>query len=126
MSTTVELDVAMVKAIGMVGRTVTWRDAQYRIHSVEGPTWYAFESAPGVTTVDGGMTPASWISEPIAMILPAGTKIEEGLGVDGVLVSDLERGVCLSKCQASTWAAELGQQHWANGERVRGEVFGQV
>ena len=64
----------IASAIGMVGRVVTVGSAQYKIHSVEGTDWYAFDDQ-GQTTVDFHMTPASWITFPLATIIPSGHKI---------------------------------------------------
>ena len=85
-------------AIGMVGKVVTYGNRQWILHSVEGPSWYAFDDQ-GVTTVDATMTPASWITEPVAMIIPTGHLIGEGFGRE-VYLSQVQRGVCLSK----SWA----------------------
>lgn len=91
---------ATLSAIAHVGQVVTvqlpysdpWQGV---VHSVEGHDWYAFD-LDGVTTVDCNMTPASWITEPRAMVIPAGHKIGDGYAVDMPL-RVVRRGVCLAK-----------------------------
>lgn len=93
---------ATLSAIAQVGHVVTvdahtfgaipW---QAVVHSVEGVDWYAFDDN-GLTTVDCAMSPAHWITEPRAMVVPMGHKIGDGWGVE-VNLARLSRGVCLSK-----------------------------
>lgn len=80
---------------GMIGTIVTVCDRQYTVHSVEGRTFYAFDQ-DGQTTVDINMTPATWITTPIALLVPMGSKIGDGLGVE-CEVTALRKGVCLTK-----------------------------
>lgn len=93
---------ATIQAIRWVGRTVTYRDAQYRVHSVEGYDFYAFESANGGVTVDLSMSPCGIKRNPVAMIIPAGHKIGDGFGRE-VYTSELRTGVCLTKPGDSVW-----------------------
>jgi len=83
------------RAIGMVGQVVTYGNRQWILHSVEGTDWYAFDDQ-GMTTVDCRMTPANWIMDPIAMLIPSGHEIGDGFGVE-VYLSKITRGVCLAK-----------------------------
>lgn len=101
MSTTVQgIAPATVKAIGMVGRVVTYGNDQYKIHSVEGRDFYAFLDGETIT-VDFSMTEASWIKDPVAMIIPAGHKIGDGYATEVPLWSPFLRpGVCLTKSYA--------------------------
>lgn len=85
----------IASAIGMVGRVVTVGSAQYKIHSVEGTDWYAFDDQ-GQTTVDFHMTPASWITFPLATIIPSGHKIGDGFSTV-VALDQCRPGVCLAK-----------------------------
>lgn len=84
-----------VNGIAMVGRIVTLGDEQFKIHSVEGRDWYAFDDQ-GMTTVDLQMTVASWITEPVATIIPSGHAIGEGFS-QTVPLAKVRPGVCLSK-----------------------------
>ena len=79
---TTEFAPAITQAAGLVGRTVTYRDAQWIIHSVEGLDWYVHESADDKIVVDTGLTPLSYLVQPRAMIHPVGTKIGEGFGAE--------------------------------------------
>jgi len=92
---TVEFAPATVQAIAHVGQVVTLGNAQFTVHSVEGRDYYAFDQ-DGTTVVDANMTRASWLVEPVALILPAGSKIGEGFGKE-VPLWRLQRGVCLTK-----------------------------
>lgn len=85
-----------VKAMAMVGRVVTHANAQYAIRCVEGHDWFAFESAPQVTKIDFNMTPAPWITEPVATLIPAGRSLGDGFGKE-VPIGDVRLGVCLVK-----------------------------
>lgn len=85
----------MIKGISMVGRVVTVGNDQYKIHSVEGTDWYAFDDQ-GTTTVDFAMAKASWITFPLATIIPSGHKIGDGLSTV-VALDQCRPGVCLSK-----------------------------
>lgn len=85
----------VVQYAGMVGTIVTVGERQYHVHSVEGRTFYVFDQ-DGQTTIDVNMTPATWITTPIALLLPMGSKIGEGGGVE-CEVNRLHKGVCLTK-----------------------------
>lgn len=89
---------ATARAIAHVGAVVTFANAQWTVHSVEGRDYYAFLSPDGTITVDATMTPATWIEEhaPIAMIVPAGHSMGDGFGRE-VYLTNLTRGVCLDK-----------------------------
>lgn len=95
MHTVATLPREVAQYAGMIGSVVTVGERQYTVHSVEGRTFYAFDQ-DGQTTVDVNMTPAEWIKTPIALILPMGTKIGQGSGVE-CEVNRLHRGVCLTK-----------------------------
>ena len=93
---------ATIDAIRHVGRTVTYQDAQYIVHSVEGYDWYAFQSALGGINIDFNMPPAPWYREPHTLIIPTDSKIGDGLGRE-VDLSRLSLGVCLTKPGDSVW-----------------------
>lgn len=95
MSTTVGFTAQQIAAIAMVGKVVTYANAQWTVHSVEGDTWYAFNDN-GLTTVDCDLTIAHWLPEPSALIVPAGHAVGDGFGAQ-VPIVHLERRVCLSK-----------------------------
>jgi hypothetical protein len=78
---TVKIDTDIAQYAGLVGRTVTYRDQPWKIHSVEGVTWYAFQDGD-VVKIDQGMSPGSWLRVPRVMIHPVGTKIGEGFGME--------------------------------------------
>lgn len=84
-----------IKGIALVGQIVTYGDRQFKVHSVEGRDWYAFDDN-GTTTVDLNMTPARWIFDPIARITPSDSVLGEGRTRE-VKASALRRGVCLEK-----------------------------
>lgn len=83
--TTVTLSHEAVQGAALVGKIVKVKidngpetyDQPYEVHSVEGPTWYAFAQDDRVT-VDDSMTLAPWLTEPEATIVPVGSKIGEG------------------------------------------------
>lgn len=95
---TFELTSDVVTGIAMVGKIVTYRGGQFKVHSVEGSTFYAHESSVQVITVDTGMSKADWITDdnPIVMIIPAGHVVGEGFGQEAYL-RDLRVGVSLVK-----------------------------
>jgi hypothetical protein len=95
---TIMVDREFATAIGSVGAVVTYGNRQFKIHSVEGPSWYAFDDH-GLTSVDCGMSPASWITTPMAVIVPSGSVIGDGVSLE-VPLNRVRRGVCLSK----SWA----------------------
>lgn len=86
-------------AVGLIGQVVTfsnWRTAhQYRVHSIEGPSFYAFQNN-GKITVDSDLTYTEWLEQPIATLLPMGASIGEGRSVEA-RVRELRKGVCLTK-----------------------------
>lgn len=89
-----------INAIGMVGQVVTYGGAQYKIHCVEGASFYAYDHQ-GSTTVDFGLTPAAWLQTPLATLLPSGARLGEGRSVEVPVTSPyLRRGVCLTKSYA--------------------------
>lgn len=94
---TVALANETVQGIALVGQIVTFPGSpgQYKVHSVEGRNWYAFDDQ-GSTKVDLDMTVASWITEPLANIIPVGHKIGEGFA-QTVRVGMIKRGVNLKK-----------------------------
>ena len=101
MTTAIELQPAIVpevcRAIGMVGRVVTVQDRQYKIHSVEGGTWYAFEQKDGTIKVDLDFPMVQrFENEPMAAIIPMGSVMGDGFHrvVPFRLCSP---GVCLTK-----------------------------
>ena len=96
MSTTVEFAPATVQTIGHVGSVVTHANAQWTVHSVEGPDFYAFLEEDGTITVDANMTLASWIMFPKVLLVPAGAKIGDGFAKE-VPLAQVRRGVCLDK-----------------------------
>ena len=96
MSTTVEFAPANVAAIAHVGAVVTFANAQWTVHSVEDRDYYAHLTCDGTIMVDASMTNAYWISEPRAMIIPAGHKVGDGFARE-VPLARVRRGVCLVK-----------------------------
>lgn len=92
------LDQSMIYALSMVGRVVTYRNNQYKIHSVEGRSWYAFDQGDGSTKIDCDMPVSTWLDEPIANLIPSGHKVGDGYMIDVPLYSPrLSAGVCLAK-----------------------------
>lgn len=91
MSTTVQtvtLSDHVVKAAAMIGRLVTvsgYGEGQFKIYSIEGPDYYAFQSDVQTITIDPTMTRATWMTEPVAMILPTWAKIGQGFGFEAPL-----------------------------------------
>lgn len=87
--------------MSMVGKTVTYNGEQFKIYSVEGYDWYAFQSPTNPTgvTCDFRMTPAEWKRQPLAFLLPMGHKIGDGAGFE-VRLSTVTRGICLAKRKA--------------------------
>lgn len=95
--TTVTLSHESVEGASLVGKIVKIKigngpetfDETYEVHSVEGPTWYAF-AQDGRVTVDDNMILAYWIAEPQATLVPVGCKIGEGfsrtVGVSGLSI----------------------------------------
>lgn len=83
--------------IALVGKIVTFpgSNGQFKVHSVEGDTWYAFDQ-DGYTVVDLGLTKSLAITEPLVTLLPTGTKIGQGFS-ETVRVSMIRRGVSLTK-----------------------------
>lgn len=104
MNTVEAIPAQTLKSIALVGRVVTFCDQQWQVYSVEGYDYYAFPSATGSDTVtcDFAMTPSEWKREPVAVILPVGAKIGEGLSKE-VPVKYLKLGVCLTKQTDTAW-----------------------
>lgn len=95
MTDTRTLPVETVRAIAMVGRVVTMGDSQFKIHSVEGRDYYAFDD-DGMITADLDMTPAHHITVPWAHIYPSTAQISDGFG-QTVPLAKVRLGVCLAK-----------------------------
>lgn len=94
----------VIDAIRMVGRTVTYRDQQFKIYSVEGSDFYAFGSkTPGdnTITVDLNMT-HGYRTDTYAYIIPAGQSVGDGWGQE-VPLEWVQPGICLVKQGASHW-----------------------
>jgi hypothetical protein len=85
----------VVEGVALVGKIVTLNERQYKVHSVEGRTWYAFDK-DGSTSLDLGFPPASWMLAPVATVIPMGHYLGEGYSFE-VGVDRLTRGVCLVK-----------------------------
>lgn len=100
MSRTHTLSPEIVDGIALVGKIVTvpLRSGQYKVHSVEGHDWYAFDK-DGQTTVDLSMSPACWITSPVATVIPTDHEVGEGFS-EMFDVTFLRRGVNLVK----SWA----------------------
>jgi hypothetical protein len=85
------------EAVALVGKIVhvEWTTGQFKVHSVEGPTWFACERDGG-TLVDLGLTAASWLSEPLVTLLPMGAELGGGFS-QTYPISRVVRGVSLVK-----------------------------
>lgn len=83
--------------IALVGKIVTFpgSNGQFKVYSVEGATWYAFDQE-GETVIDLGLTPSPSINEPLAYLIPSGTTYDQGFG-ETVRVGTIKRGVSLTK-----------------------------
>lgn len=94
---TTTLPQADVDKIALVGKIVTFpgSNGQFKVHSVEGPTWYAFDR-DGETVLDLGLTKSRVITEPLATIMPSDTQIGQGFA-ETVRVGMIRRGVNLTK-----------------------------
>lgn len=88
---------AHIDKIALVGKIVTFpgSNGQFKVHSVEGKSWYAFDQ-DGETVIDLGLTPSPSINEPLACIVPVGTTYDQGFG-ETVRVGMVKRGVSLTK-----------------------------
>lgn len=93
-ATTHTIPLEAVQGMSWVGQIVTVGERQFTVHNIEGRDWYA-HLQDGQVTVDIHMTPIH-IVEPIAMVLPMGTKLGEG-SAETYEVSRLTRGVSLVK-----------------------------
>ncbi len=80
MSVTVTITPAQVQLIATVGTKITFWEETYKVHSVEGVDYYAFQEWSGKITVDTDMTHASHLIVPRLLLLPEGTKIGDGFG----------------------------------------------
>jgi hypothetical protein len=96
-STTHVLSAELIESLALVGKIVhiEGRSGQFKVHSVEGRDWYAFDR-DGETVVDLAMTPASWIQTPWTTVVPVGHRVGEGFSEQWP-VGDLVRGVNLVK-----------------------------
>lgn len=103
MATTVRIPVGIpteaLDAIALVGKIVTYDHQQYKVYSVEGYDWYAFQSSEGTVTADFQMTAAEYKRSPLAFLLPMGCKITDGFGFE-VRTTHIRRGVCIGKQRA--------------------------
>lgn len=102
MSTTVKpiqsthvINMDVVQGASWVGQQVTDGHNQWRVHSVEGVDWYAFNQ-DGRVSVDQHMTPDEWHTVPTLTLLPDGAKFGQGLSVSRKL-GTVRRGVSLVK-----------------------------
>lgn len=105
-STTSTLDQDMIKAVGMIGKVVTYGNDQFKIYQVEGRSWYAFDQGDGSTKIDCDMPVAEYLKEPIMGLIPSGHKIGDGFMIEVPLNSPFVRpGVCLAKAavDGSAW-----------------------
>lgn len=91
-SSTHVLPSELVQGLSLIGKIVhlPYRSGQFRVHSVEGFDWYAFDRN-GETVVDLAMTPSESYREPMATIVPVDHKIGEGFS-EGVVATELVRG----------------------------------
>lgn len=96
--TVTRLPAPTLNAIGRVGETVTYANQQYRVYAVEGVDYFAFASAPdwAETVCDFDMTRATWITEPVATLLPVGAWVGQGQAIT-VPLRFARKGVCLAK-----------------------------
>lgn len=96
-STTHTLSPMIVEGLSFVGKIVTVEGmpGQFKVNSVEGDTWYACDK-DGVTVIDLDMTSASWMTFPLATIIPVGHRLGDGFA-ETIALSSLRRGVNLSK-----------------------------
>jgi hypothetical protein len=87
----------MIESVALVGKIVTVRGfpGQFKVNSVEGPSWYACEREGG-TLLDLGLSGGWWITEPIVTVLPMGRELGEGWS-ETVPLSRVRRGVSLAK-----------------------------
>lgn len=94
----------VIDCVRMVGATVTFRDSQYKIHSVEGPDYYAFGDKTGQTdhiTIDFDMA-GGWRNGVYVYLVPAGCVVGDGHGLE-VPIEWIKPGVCLTKQGDSVW-----------------------
>lgn len=95
--TTSYIDTSTLQAIGMVDRTVSYANRQWKIYSIQGSGYYAFQSAVSRSVaINFNMPEAPWYADPIATLLPVGAKIGEGHAVE-VPLHMVRVGVCLAK-----------------------------
>jgi hypothetical protein len=86
---TVKITTEAAQAVAKIGTEVHLFGQPYTVYSVEGYDYYAFQTEDGTITLDTDMPRSSWLSSPVALILPEGTKIGEGFGRE-VRLSDLD------------------------------------
>lgn len=101
MAHTLTLPADVAQSVGIVGQVVTYNNRQYRVHSVEGPTFFAFTNHEEIT-VDLDMTYAGWLDHPVATLVPMGSVIGQGHSIEAV-TSRVRRGVCLVKPGDGEW-----------------------
>ncbi len=88
----------VIDAVRMVGKVVTYCDEQFKIYSVEGVDFYAYNG----TEADGGPITLDFFDAPsyrqsvYAFLLPTDCKIGEGFGFE-VPLSQCKPGVSLAK-----------------------------
>lgn len=87
----------LVNGISLVGKVVhvPYRPGQFRVHSVEGFDWYAFDRK-GETIVDLAMTASDRHHAPIVTVLPMGAQMGDGFA-ETYPVDQVRRGVNLVK-----------------------------
>lgn len=97
-SRTFDLNRATIQVLNLVGHIVTVKNRQYKVHSVEGSTYYAHQSEPETVTVDVDLPPSHWITDtdPIVLVIPMGTTVGETYPTETTL-DQVRRGVCLVK-----------------------------
>lgn len=95
MNTVTSVPAATLDAIAVVGKIVTHGNHQYRVHSVEGHTWFAYDDN-GTIRMDLDLPASRWITEPLVGIIPMGSKIAAH-AAEMVPLHQVRRGVCLVK-----------------------------
>lgn len=96
MNTVDSIPAQTLKNVTMVGTIVTYANTQYRVYSVEGYDYYAFQSANGGITCDFDMFKAEWKRDVYLYLLPMDAKIGEGRAIE-VPMAFVTKGVCLAK-----------------------------
>lgn len=88
---TVTLSDQTIQGVAIVGKIVTAGSRQFKIHSVEGPTWYAFDQ-DGETVLDLGLTKVSGYEKIICTTVPSAQGFTQQFELHQV-----ERRVCFEK-----------------------------